>query len=193
MAAADYVIVPSRFEPCGLVAQAGARYGAVPIVAAVGGLKDLVTPEASAVGTPRGRDGCCAGPGALAWRAPAVCSCARLQAHAGLPRRVLLAHLPPPSLPPTGAPLTLTPRTGAQVGYTLPGFSHAGTAADQRQNVQQLLAVIRQAAAEYGTPRYRALQQRCMSLDVSWERPAAEWEQLLARVAGQAPGRARAA
>ena len=44
LAAADYVLVPSRFEPCGLVAQCGARYGAVPIVTAVGGLKDLVTP-----------------------------------------------------------------------------------------------------------------------------------------------------
>lgn len=45
MAGADFVVVPSRFEPCGLVAQAGVRYGAVPIVSAVGGLKDLVTPE----------------------------------------------------------------------------------------------------------------------------------------------------
>ena len=45
MAAADYVIIPSRFEPCGLVAQSAARYGAVPIVTAVGGLKDFVTDE----------------------------------------------------------------------------------------------------------------------------------------------------
>ena len=45
MAAADYVIIPSRFEPCGLVAQSAARYGAVPIVTAVGGLKDFVTSE----------------------------------------------------------------------------------------------------------------------------------------------------
>ena len=45
MAAADYVIIPSRFEPCGLVAQSAARYGAVPIVTAVGGLKDFVTNE----------------------------------------------------------------------------------------------------------------------------------------------------
>ena len=44
MAAADYVVVPSRFEPCGLVAQAAVRYGAVPIVTAVGGLADFVTP-----------------------------------------------------------------------------------------------------------------------------------------------------
>ena len=50
MAAADFVLVPSRFEPCGLVAQAAARYGAVPIVCAVGGLKDLVTPEVGWVG-----------------------------------------------------------------------------------------------------------------------------------------------
>ena len=48
MAAADYLLVPSRFEPCGLVAQCAVRYGAVPIVAAVGGLKDLVTPEVGA-------------------------------------------------------------------------------------------------------------------------------------------------
>ena len=47
MAAADFVVVPSRFEPCGLVAQAGVRYGAVPIVCAVGGLKDLVTHDVS--------------------------------------------------------------------------------------------------------------------------------------------------
>ena len=47
MAAADYVIIPSRFEPCGLVAQSAARYGAVPIVTAVGGLKDFVTEEVS--------------------------------------------------------------------------------------------------------------------------------------------------
>ncbi len=50
MAAADYVLVPSRFEPCGLVAQCGVRYGAVPIVTAVGGLKDLVTPEVGDAG-----------------------------------------------------------------------------------------------------------------------------------------------
>jgi glycogen synthase len=50
MAAADYVVVPSRFEPCGLVVQSAARYGALPIATAVGGLRDFVKPE---VRTPR--------------------------------------------------------------------------------------------------------------------------------------------
>lgn len=114
MAASDFVLVPSRFEPCGLVAQAAVRYGAVPIVCAVGGLKDLVTQE---------------------------------------------------------------------VGYTMPAFCLDGTAADHRQNVQHLVRVVRQAASEYGSARYRAMQQRCMAIDVSWEQPAAEWEQLLQKVA----------
>ena len=41
-AAADVLLVPSRFEPCGLVARAAARYGALPVVADTGGLADLV-------------------------------------------------------------------------------------------------------------------------------------------------------
>lgn len=71
----------------------------------------------------------------------------------------------------------------------MPAFSHEGTAADARQNVQQLLGVVRTAAAEYGTARYLALQQHCMALDVSWQRPAAEWEALLQRTAEQRLGR----
>ena len=48
MAGCDFLLMPSRYEPCGIPQMIAMTYGTVPIVHATGGLKDSVTDYADA-------------------------------------------------------------------------------------------------------------------------------------------------
>ena len=66
VAGADFTIMPSRYEPCGLVQMYSQRYGALPIVRGTGGLLDSVTSYDQATGGGTGFVFWDLNPGALA-------------------------------------------------------------------------------------------------------------------------------
>jgi len=50
LAGADLLLIPSRYEPCGLTQMYALKYGTVPLVRATGGLEDTVTPFSPSTG-----------------------------------------------------------------------------------------------------------------------------------------------
>jgi starch synthase len=54
IAACDYLVLPSRFEPCGMTQMFALKYGTIPIVRQTGGLADTVFEYIPATGTGNG-------------------------------------------------------------------------------------------------------------------------------------------
>lgn len=61
-AGADAIVIPSRFEPCGLTQLYGLRYGCVPVVARTGGLNDTVIDASPAALAAKAATGICFSP-----------------------------------------------------------------------------------------------------------------------------------
>jgi starch synthase len=76
-AGCDMLLMPSRFEPCGLAQMIAVRYGTPPIVHATGGLRDTVIDEHDAPGQGTGWGFRHPTADALAWAAGQAMACYR--------------------------------------------------------------------------------------------------------------------
>lgn len=83
MAGCDVMLVPSRFEPCGLTQLYALRYGTVPLVRSVGGLVDTVNEET----------GFMFGPASAAALSDAITSAVETYANATTWRKIMLSGM----------------------------------------------------------------------------------------------------
>ncbi|GIL77493.1 hypothetical protein Vretimale_2959 [Volvox reticuliferus] len=170
MAGCDFLLVPSRWEPCGLVAMAALRYGTVPVVAPTGGLLDAVAP---CVHTSE--------PIPLHEQETSSQPCDSLY-NSNKPSLVTAAETSEPKL------LQNLRCNVESVGNLT--SSHLGIVMDEivgdykdsfamRKAVESLVRAIKLACSMYGTAAHNVLRDRCMTRDVSWDASAHLWEKML--------------
>lgn len=173
-AGADYMLVPSRFEPCGLIQLQAMQYGTVPLVASTGGLVDTVKEgvtgfhmgafdpdelageDVNAIASTVKRYG---GKGAVKGRG--CCCCCGL----------LLLLLLQVAVTTADRCLFFFMHTCYHHKQTFPS-SHFNHAPPNR------------ACEVYGSDKYRQMSYRCISQDLSWDRPAAKWEGVFMEMLG---------
>ncbi|XP_078448387.1 UDP-Glycosyltransferase superfamily protein [Wolffia australiana] len=112
-AGADLMIIPSRFEPCGIVQLQAMNFGTPSLVTSTGGLVNTVV------------DGV--------------------------------------------------------TGFHMGAFNIDCDAVDPA-DVEAIVTAVEQAAEVYGTAQFEGIIQNCMAQDLSWEKPAEKWEQVLVKL-----------
>lgn len=180
MAGCDYLLVPSRWEPCGLVVLAALRYGTVPIVAPVGGLPQLLLPAAPALAARAEAAGVATDDGDAA-AAPVADPAGegrqqqQQQKQEEACEELLVAGGDGPTPDLLGCVMD------CPVGPS-------GDSAAVREASASLARAVRAMLAQHGSANFLRLRARCMQQDVSWGAPAEQWEKLLLRVAASGSG-----
>ncbi len=145
-AGADFILVPSRFEPCGLIQLHAMQYGTVPVVASTGGLVDTVKEGVTgfhigALDTVSGKPRMGA-LGALRSFSTASTICC------SFPLEGIVTRLPLPLLvPPTQDKLNPA-------------------------DVEALASTAARAAQAFTTPLFKDMVYNAISQDLSWAKPA---------------------
>lgn len=193
MAGCDYLIVPSRYEPCGLVALCAIQYGTVPIVSPIGGLLDIMGGQ-----LPSKRDAELAeeGQGVRALMASAAERTGKPQGASTDQQQEQEEQAQGQQQGPQGqtpeAEFDVTNVRAAPLGYVLtcpppPTDVDSEAAVLYRRAVASLMDAVAAAARDYAGGQglvYREMRGRCLQTDVSWGTAVRQWEQALWQLLG---------